>query len=119
MSGTVDGGQAARDTNYKRHGSDFYMRVGHRGGIAHVSKGFGTNSTLARRAGSLGGKTSRRPPAGALAKSKACTYCEEHGHLAYDCAIRQAVIARRNYVREEQQADRDKLSRIAAKWAKT
>lgn len=32
MSGTIEGGRKARATNIKRHGEDFYARIGKMGG---------------------------------------------------------------------------------------
>jgi hypothetical protein len=39
----------------EKYGDDFFARVGSTGGKAKVPKGFGKNSELARKAGSLGG----------------------------------------------------------------
>lgn len=60
MSGTIEGGIKARETNKMKHGDDFYKRIGAKGGKACVTKGFGTNRELARQAGAKGGKNSRR-----------------------------------------------------------
>lgn len=60
MSGTIEGGIKARETNKIKHGDDFYKRIGAKGGKACVKKGFGTNPKLARLAGAKGGKNSRR-----------------------------------------------------------
>lgn len=57
MSGTRQGGVKARQTNYKRHGKDFYKSIGKRGGLQHRpdTRPFKTNPDLAKRAGRLGG----------------------------------------------------------------
>lgn len=64
MAGTKEGGIKARDTNYLKNGEDFYKRIGSIGGskgLEHgVLKGFALNKELAREAGKIGGKLSRR-----------------------------------------------------------
>lgn len=68
ISGTKEGGIAARDTNYKRHGRDFYRRLGALGGKARGEKGFAsfvvgkdglTGRERSRIAGRKGGQISR------------------------------------------------------------
>ena len=60
MAGNKIGGQKARDTNLKRHGKDFYARIGAIGGRNGHTGGFASNPELARIAGAKGGKKSRR-----------------------------------------------------------
>jgi uncharacterized protein len=60
MAGTKLGGQKAASTNKTRHGSDFYARIGAKGGRKGTTGGFAANRELARKAGALGGKISRR-----------------------------------------------------------
>lgn len=60
MAGTKAGGEKAAKTNKKRYGKDFYKKIGNKGGIARVPKGFATNKKLAAEAGAKGGKISRR-----------------------------------------------------------
>lgn len=61
MAGTKAGGLKARDTNLSRNGSDFYSRIGKKGGsVLGVRKGFALNPKLAVEAGRKGGKISRR-----------------------------------------------------------
>lgn len=62
MGGTLVGGKAAAETNKKRHGDDFYRKIGSKGGKALSShpKGFAANRDLARIAGKKGGQISRR-----------------------------------------------------------
>ena len=69
MSGTKQGGAKARQTNYERHGADFYARIGREGGKAGTTGGFActevgkdglTGLQRAKIAGAKGGKISRR-----------------------------------------------------------
>ena len=60
MAGTKDGGVRAADTNRKRHGKDFYARIGAIGGKKGKTGGFYANRELARIAGAKGGRISRR-----------------------------------------------------------
>ncbi len=63
MAGTKDGGQAAAETNKKRYGSDFYAKIGAKGGKKGKTGGFFANRELARAAGAKGGRISRRSKA--------------------------------------------------------
>lgn len=65
MVGTVAGGKKTAKTNKKKHGEDFYSRIGSIGGKTPTSKpkGFAANPELARKAGRKGGAISRRGPA--------------------------------------------------------
>ena len=60
MAGTKEGAAKARKTIYKRHGKDFYMRIGAMGGKLGHTGGFAANPELARIAGAKGGKKSKR-----------------------------------------------------------
>ena len=60
MAGTVAGGKKAAATNIARHGKDFYKNIGRIGGRNGTTGGFAANRELARIAGALGGKVSRR-----------------------------------------------------------
>ena len=60
MAGTKEGGRKARETMYKKHGEDFYKRIGAIGGKHCGMKGFALNPELARKAGAKGGKISKR-----------------------------------------------------------
>ena len=62
MCGTKAGGLRAAETNKKKYGEDFYVKMGKKGGLAQVPKGFSMNIKLARKAGRKGGKTSKRGP---------------------------------------------------------
>lgn len=62
MSGTKAGGLKAAATNKKRHGEGFYARIGAKGRNGHTG-GFASNPELARIAGAIGGKKSKRGPA--------------------------------------------------------
>ena len=59
--GTKEGGKHAAETNIRKHGEDFYRKIGALGGKKKSpSKGFGGNRDLAVRAGRIGGQRSRR-----------------------------------------------------------
>ena len=60
MAGTKEGGKRAAATNKTRHGSDFYARIGAKGGKLGRTGGFAANRDLARIAGAKGGRISRR-----------------------------------------------------------
>lgn len=60
MAGTKAGGQAAAKTNKSKYGSDFYAKIGAKGGKMGVTGGFFANRELARKAGAKGGSISRR-----------------------------------------------------------
>ncbi len=60
MAGTKAGGQKAAATNKAKHGSDFYAKIGAKGGKLGKTGGFAANPELARIAGAKGGRISRR-----------------------------------------------------------
>lgn len=61
MSGTLEGGRKAAETNKRYHGDDFYARIGSKGGRKlGICKGFAANPELARTAGAKGGVISSR-----------------------------------------------------------
>jgi general stress protein YciG len=60
MPGTRKGGKAAAATNIRKYGPDFYVRIGSKGGRNSRTGGFFANRRLAREAGSIGGRVSRR-----------------------------------------------------------
>lgn len=60
MPGTIAGGKAAAATNKKRHGDDFYRKIGAKGGLLGKTGGFYANRQLASEAGRKGGLISRR-----------------------------------------------------------
>lgn len=61
MPGTKLGGKKIYQTNTKRYGDDYYSRIGAMGGrVKGVAKGFSKNRELARIAGAMGGKISKR-----------------------------------------------------------
>lgn len=60
MAGTKAGGMKAAATNKARHGSDFYAKIGAKGGTMGNTGGFAANRELARIAGAKGGRISRR-----------------------------------------------------------
>ena len=72
MSGTVKGGLKAAKTNLKRHGKDYYQRIGRKGGKKSTTGGFAsmkvgrdglTGIERAKLAGRKGGQISKRKPA--------------------------------------------------------
>lgn len=60
MAGTEGGGKKAAATNTKRHGSDFYKRIGAMGGKNGTTGGFQKGAEATRLAGAKGGRKSRR-----------------------------------------------------------
>jgi len=62
MSGTKEGGKKCAATNKKVHGSDFYKRIGAKGGRNGHTGGFAANHELARIAGAKGGRNGKRGP---------------------------------------------------------
>ena len=60
MSGTKAGGIKAYRTNIERQGKDFYKIIGAKGGRNGHTGGFASNPELARRAGAIGGRISKR-----------------------------------------------------------
>ena len=63
MAGTAKGGRLAAEENKKKHGSDFYSRIGKLGGQRGHTGGFAAGEEGRRRAsqyGSIGGAISRR-----------------------------------------------------------
>ncbi len=63
MAGTKAGGKAAALTNKQKYGSDFYSKIGSKGGKLGRTGGFYANRELARQAGAKGGRISRRSKA--------------------------------------------------------
>lgn len=60
MAGNKLGGQKTRETNLRKHGSDFYKRIGAKGGRSGHTGGFAANRELAVMAGRKGGLISSR-----------------------------------------------------------
>ena len=60
MAGTSKGGQLAAEKNKQKHGADFYKIIGAKGGKQSTTGGFYADRELARKAGAIGGKISRR-----------------------------------------------------------
>lgn len=63
MAGTKAGGMKAARTNKEKYGNDFYAEIGHKGGKNGHTGGFAANPELARIAGAIGGRKSKRGPA--------------------------------------------------------
>lgn len=68
MSGTQIGGRKAAATNKAKYGKDFYASIGRKGGQNGHTGGFAANRELARIAGAMGGRISRRGKAKKTAK---------------------------------------------------
>ena len=63
MAGTAKGGRLAADKNKKKHGADFYARIGRMGGKKSNNGGFAAGKEGRKRAsvyGAIGGSISRR-----------------------------------------------------------
>ncbi len=63
MAGTAKGGRLAAEKNRKKHGEDFYARIGKMGGRRGHTGGFAAGSEGRKRAsyyGAIGGSISRR-----------------------------------------------------------
>lgn len=60
MSGTKQGGQKTASRMYEKYGKDFYRNIGRKGGQNGHTGGFAANPELAKIAGRIGGKKSRR-----------------------------------------------------------
>lgn len=69
MAGTKAGGLKAAAANKAKYGSDFYARIGAKGGQNGRTGGFAANPELARIAGAKGGRISRRKKAAEAAKA--------------------------------------------------
>lgn len=63
MAGTKAGGKKAAASNKAKYGKNFYADIGRKGGKAGHTGGFAADPELARRAGAIGGKKSKRGPA--------------------------------------------------------
>lgn len=73
MAGTKAGGVKAALTNKAKHGSDFYAKIGAKGGRLGRTGGFAANPELARIAGAKGGRISRRTKKTTVSDSSAQT----------------------------------------------
>lgn len=60
MPGTREGGMKAAQTNRKRYGKTFYVRIGAIGGKKSTGGGFAANPELARIAGAKGGRAKKK-----------------------------------------------------------
>ena len=63
MPGTKKGGLKAAETNRKRYGKTFYVRIGALGGKKSTGGGFAANPELAREAGRKGGQARKKKEA--------------------------------------------------------
>ena len=63
MAGTAKGGRLAAEQNKRKYGSDFYSRIGRKGGQRGHTGGFAAGVDGRKRAshyGAIGGSISRR-----------------------------------------------------------
>lgn len=60
MAGSIDGGKQAAATNKAKYGEDYYVKIGAMGGKRPTTGGFFGDRELARRAGAMGGRASKR-----------------------------------------------------------
>jgi general stress protein YciG len=60
MAGSVAGGVKCAATNKKKYGENYYKKIGAIGGQIGTTGGFWANRELAKKAGSKGGRLSRR-----------------------------------------------------------
>lgn len=63
MAGTAKGGRLAAEKNKRKYGSDFYSKIGRKGGQRGHTGGFAAGEEGRKRAsyyGSIGGSISRR-----------------------------------------------------------
>lgn len=93
MAGTRAGGRLAAATNKEKYGENFYRKIGAIGGMASTTGGFFGNPDLARRAGSLGGKVSRRR--GGVRRLCIVSGCKEVRHGRGRCAMHYQRLMRR------------------------
>lgn len=104
LPGNASGGARAAETNKKKYGKDFYKIIGARGGKATGYKGFATNPKMARLAGAVGGRNSKRgkDPMRAERVKKALTLYREEGksveQIAKEMDLSKATI--NNYLKE-------------------
>lgn len=63
MAGTKAGAKKAVASIKEKYGEDFYREIGRKGGQNGHTGGFAYDHELAVRAGTIGGKKSRRGPA--------------------------------------------------------
>ena len=60
MAGTREGGLKTKAAILEKYGKDYWANIGSKGGKNGHTGGFAANPELARKAGSKGGKISRR-----------------------------------------------------------
>jgi uncharacterized protein YcfJ len=62
MAGNKNGGKKAAETTKRKYGSSFYAKIGALGGVKGTTGGFYARRDIARTAGAIGGRKSRRGP---------------------------------------------------------
>ena len=88
MAGTKAGAKKAVISIKEKYGEDFYQKIGRKGGQNGHTGGFAYDHELAVRAGTIGGKKSRRGPA----KSKRVKIAVEYLHAEQEDGIKVATI---------------------------
>lgn len=86
MAGTLEGGRKAAATNKAKYGSDFYAKIGRIGGSHGHTGGFASNPELAKIAGAIGGRKSKR---GKAKKNTSGGRTNRESHLEQERAIEQ------------------------------
>lgn len=86
MAGTKAGGMKAAATNKARHGSNFYAEIGRKGGRNGHTGGFASNPELAKIAGAIGGRKSKR---GKAKKNTSGGRTNRESHLEQERTIEQ------------------------------
>lgn len=94
MSGTPSGGKHAAKTNKDKYGKDFYAKIGAIGGRNGHTGGFAANPNLAKKAGALGGRTSKR------GKSLKTKQLIEDAKILRDAGMTKKELAKRFKVSE-------------------
>jgi general stress protein YciG len=60
MPGTLEGGSKTADTNKKKYGADYYVKLGKLGGKAGTGHKFGHGKVDPHEAGRKGGKATKK-----------------------------------------------------------
>lgn len=103
MAGTKAGGRKAAASNYKKHGKDFYKRIGAKGGANGHTGGFAANPELARAAGRKGGLISKRGCSLTIDDCKLIKKLYNEGYLLTEIADR----VNRHYITVKKVIDRE------------
>lgn len=107
MSGTRTGGLLAAKKNKANHGEDYYVKIGAKGGKA-PGGAFKWDKELARRAGAIGGRVSRRGISPKTAEKERAEFQE--GFPSH------ASPQEKGWLRKVTQSPDDKLRTLSKKW---